>query len=185
MIRPAKPKDAPQAIPLIIQAVGRIALTLTGAATLNEASPVLEAWFVRERNRHSYQNTIVFDQNGILAGLVVAYDGASARGLDEPLEIEAAARLGKPNHVITTEAESNEFYLDTLSVHSEFQGRGLGRQLIEAIFPVARQHRRDRIGLLVKAENSGAQRLYQSLEFEQVGQKLIGEHPYGYWVRRL
>ena len=66
MIRPAKPKDAPQAIPLIIQAVGRIALTLTGAATLNEASPVLEAWFVRERNRHSYQNTIVFDQNGIL-----------------------------------------------------------------------------------------------------------------------
>jgi ribosomal protein S18 acetylase RimI-like enzyme len=152
---------------------------------LNEASVILECWFVRQKNRHSYENTLIADEGGILAGLVVTYDGARAREMDEPLERAAASLLGTTDYRITTEAEPDEFYLDTVSVHPDFQGRGLGRELIEAACTLARQQGRDRIGLLVETQNVGAQRLYERLGFVETNHRKILGHPYIHRVRAL
>ena len=42
MIRSAIPEDAPEAVPLIVEAIGSIALVLTGTQVLREAIPILE-----------------------------------------------------------------------------------------------------------------------------------------------
>jgi ribosomal protein S18 acetylase RimI-like enzyme len=185
MIRPAIPEDAPFAIPLIIQAIGVIAMSLTGTNNLAEASAILECWFGRKKNRHSFENTLVADEAGVLAGLVVAYDGGRARELDEPLERAAASLLGTTEYRISIESEPGEFYLDAVSVHPNFQGRGLGRQLIDAVCALAQQQGRDRIGLLVETKNLRAQRLYERLGFVEAGKRTILGHAYIHRVREL
>jgi ribosomal protein S18 acetylase RimI-like enzyme len=185
MIRQAIPDDANEAAPLIMQAIGVIALALTGASNDLEAVKLLKDWFRREGNRHSYQNTLVEELDGRVAGIVVAYPGKGARQLDLPLEQAAAVRRGEPDYRIETEAEPDEFYLDTVSVNPAFQGQGVGRHLIESIYELARRNGYQEVGLLAEIGNLGAQRLYQRLGFEKKTEKLMGQHWYVRLRRRL
>jgi len=59
MIRPAVSEDAPQAVPLIFEAIGSIAFVLTGTEVLAEAMSILENFFEQEGNRLSYKTTLV------------------------------------------------------------------------------------------------------------------------------
>src|SRR5260370_13972839 len=153
MIRSAIPEDAPEAVPLIVEAIGSIALVLTGTQVLQEAIPILEQFFGEPANRVSYQNTQVLEDSEAkgepirkIVGVTVSYDGSVARKLDEPLEKAASLRSGLSDYQIPTEAEPNEFYLDTVSADPGCQGRGFGRQLIEALYEHGRQLRRLGIG---------------------------------------
>ena len=72
MIRQATPGDGPKAIPLILEAIGSIAFILTGTTDRKEAASILEDFFRWEGNRVSYQNTLVLEEDGELAGMKVA-----------------------------------------------------------------------------------------------------------------
>jgi ribosomal protein S18 acetylase RimI-like enzyme len=200
MIRPAVPGDAPSAVPLILQAIGSIAFVLTGTNNREDADPILDGFFRRKDNRVSYQNTLVMEdvenvversREGSLErsrevlGVALIYDGSIARALDEPLEKAAIQRSGLSDYRIPTEAEPSEFYLDTISIDPKYQGRGFGRDLIEASCEQARRLGRDRIGLLVDIENSGAKRLYERLDFRTKGRKQIAGYEYFHMVRDL
>jgi putative acetyltransferase len=56
----------------------------------------------------------------------------------------------------------------TVAVHPDFQGRGLGRRLFEALFEAARalEPRIERVELYVRAGHTDAVRLYERLGFE-------------------
>src|SRR5882762_4728031 len=200
MIRPAVPGDAPRAVPLILQAIGSIAFVLTGTNNREDADRTLDGFFRRKDNRVSYQNTLVMEdlenvversREGSLersrevVGVALIYDGSIARALDGPLEKAAIQRSGLSDYRIPTEAEPSEFYLDTISVDPKCQGRGFGRDLIEASCEQARRLGRDRIGLLVDIGNSGAKRLYERLEFRTQGRKQIAGYEYFHMVRDL
>jgi putative acetyltransferase len=59
-----------------------------------------------------------------------------------------------------------------IMVHDEFQGRGIGRQLMEALLDIADNYLDlVRVELLVYADNEGAVRLYESLGFRHEGIK--------------
>jgi len=192
MIRPAVPGDAPRAVPLILQAIGSIAFVLTGTNNREDADRILDGFFRRKDNRVSYQNTLVMEdlENVVersreVVGVALIYDGSIARALDGPLEKAAVQTSGLSDYRIPTEAEPSEFYLDTISVDPKCQGRGFGRDLIEASCEQARRLGRDRIGLLVDIENSGAKRLYERLEFHTQGRKQIAGYEYFHMVRDL
>ncbi len=192
MIRPAVPGDAPSAVPLILEAIGSIAFVLTGTNNREDAGRILDGFFRRKGNRVSYQNTLVMEdvENVVersreVVGVALIYDGSIARSLDEPLEKAAIQRSGLSDYRIPTEAELSEFYLDTISVDPKCQGRGFGRDLIEASCEQARRLGRDRIGLLVDIENSGAKRLYERLDFRTKGRKQIAGYEYFHMVRDL
>src|SRR6266404_1438871 len=192
MIRPAVPGDAPRAVPLILQAIGSIAFVLTGTNNREDADRILDGFFRRKDNRVSYQNTLVMEdlENVVersreVVGGARIYDGSIARALDEPLEKAAIQKSGLSDYRIPTEAEPSEFYLDTISVDPKCQGRGFGRDLIEASCEQARKCGRDRIGLLVDIENSGANRLYERLGFRTQGRKQIAGYEYFHMVRDL
>ena len=198
MIRPAVPSDASEAVPLILNAIGSIAFVLTGTSDRKQAGFILDQFFRQKDNRVSYQNTLVLEDSSDersregslersreVVGVALIYDGSVARILDEPLEKAAIQKSGLPDYRIPTEAEPSEFYLDTISVDPKCQGRGLGRDLIEASCEHARKLGRDRIGLLVDIENSGAKRLYERLGFRTQGRKQIAGDEYFHMIRNL
>jgi len=192
MIRPAVPGDAPRTVPLILQAIGSIAFVLTGTNDREDADRILDGFFRRKDSRVSYQNTLVMEdvknvveRSREVVGVALIYDGSIARALDGPLEKAAVQTSGLSDYRIPTEAEPSEFYLDTISVDPKCQGRGFGRDLIEASCEQARRLGRDRIGLLVDIGNSGAKRLYERLEFRTQGRKQIAGYEYFHMVRDL
>jgi ribosomal protein S18 acetylase RimI-like enzyme len=192
MIRSAIPEDAPEAVPLIVEAIGSIALVLTGTQVLREAIPILEQFFGEPANRVSYQNTQVLEDSEAkgepirkIVGVTVSYDGSVARKLDEPLEKAASLRSGLSDYQIPTEAEPDEFYLDTVSVDPSCQGRGFGRQLIEAVYERGRRSGHNRIGLLVDVVNPAAMRLYERLRFRVDKRRHLAGAEYFHMVRDL
>jgi ribosomal protein S18 acetylase RimI-like enzyme len=181
MIRSAVPEDAPEAVPLIVEAIGSIALVLTGTQVLREAILILEQFFQEPANRISYENTLVLEDSEATAGplrkivgVTVSYDGSVARKLDEPLEKAASLQSGLSDYQIPTEAEPDEFYLDTVSVDPSCQGRGFGRR-----------SGHNRIGLLVDVVNPAAMRLYERLQFRVVKRRHLAGAEYFHMVRDL
>jgi ribosomal protein S18 acetylase RimI-like enzyme len=191
MIRPATSDDALDAVPLILEAIGSIAFVLTGTKVLAEAMSILEGFFEEEGNRVSHKNALVIEEpesalgDRRILGVAISYDGAVARQLDQPLEEAAKLHSGVSNYSIPTEAEPDEFYLDTVSVNRNYQGRGIGRQLIEAVCEQGRQLGRSRVGLLVEVTNPDAKRLYERLQFRVNKQRELAGGEYFHMVRDL
>jgi ribosomal protein S18 acetylase RimI-like enzyme len=190
VIRPAVPSDASEAVPLILNAIGSIAFVLTGTTDRKEAGFILDQFFRQKGNRVSYENALVLEDSSVersrnVVGVALVYDGSVARILDEPLEKAAIQKSGLSDYRIPTEAEPSEFYLDTVSVDPNCQGRGFGRDLIEASCEHARELAHNRIGLLVDIGNLGAMRLYQRLEFRVAGRKQIAGDEYFHMIRNL
>jgi ribosomal protein S18 acetylase RimI-like enzyme len=185
MIRQAVPSDAAKAVPLILQAIGDIAFVLTGTTDRLETASILDDFFGQEGTRISYENALVMEEEGELVGLAILYDGAEARALDAPLERAAAKKSGDSNYCIPTEPEGSEFYLDTLSVSSRYQGKGYGRKLVEAVCDRARKLGHRRIALLAAVDHAPAIRLYERLGFSTDYVKRIAGEEYFHMVRNL
>jgi ribosomal protein S18 acetylase RimI-like enzyme len=206
VIRPAVPSDASEAVPLILNAIGSIAFVLTGTTDRKEAEFILDQFFGQKGNRVSYENALVLEDSSVersrndlpergrqgflersreVVGVALVYDGSIARILDEPLEKAAIRKSGLSDYRIPTEAEPSEFYLDTVSIDPNCQGRGFGRDLIEASCEHARKLGHNRIGLLVDIGNSRAMRLYERLEFRVAGRKQIAGDEYFHMIRNL
>jgi ribosomal protein S18 acetylase RimI-like enzyme len=206
VIRPAVPSDASEAVPLILNAIGSIAFVLTGTTDRKEAEFILDQFFRQKGNRVSYENALVLEDSSVersrndlpergrqgflersreVVGVALVYDGSIARILDEPLEKAAIRKSGLSDYRIPTEAEPSEFYLDTVSIDPNCQGRGFGRDLIEASCEHARKLGHNRIGLLVDIGNSRAMRLYERLEFRVAGRKQIAGDEYFHMIRNL
>jgi ribosomal protein S18 acetylase RimI-like enzyme len=183
MVRQSVRADAAKVVPLILQAIGDIALVLTGTNDSQEAASILADFFGQEDSRISYRNTLVLEEEGEVVGMAIFYDGAKARELDEPLERAAAERSGDSKYHIPTEPETSEFYLDTLSVSPLSQGKGYGRKLIEAWCDRAREIGHHRLALLVDVENAAAKRLYERLGFCADYTKWIGGREYFHMAR--
>jgi ribosomal protein S18 acetylase RimI-like enzyme len=191
MIRPAISDDAHEAVPLILEAIGSIVFVLAGTKILAEAMSILESFFEQENNRVSYKNTLVIEEletrigDRTIVGVAISYDGTLARKLDEPLEEAARLKCGLSDYSIPTEAEPDEFYLDTVSVNRNYQGQGIGRQLIEAVCEEGRRLGRNRVGLLVDVTNSDAKRLYERLQFRVDKQRELAGEKYFHMIRDL
>ena len=66
-------------------------------------------------------------------------------------------------------AAAGEAHILNVAVHPEYQGRGLGRQLMHFLLDTAREHQADTVFLEVRPSNRTAIRLYDSMGFNQVG----------------
>ncbi|RZK14294.1 MAG: GNAT family N-acetyltransferase, partial [Pedobacter sp.] len=83
MIRTAKPTDAAQVAPLIIQAMGSLASKF---ANSNDTKVILDLFihfFQQQNNQYSYQNTLVFEEDDQILGALNAYDGGKLLELRE------------------------------------------------------------------------------------------------------
>src|SRR5690606_34922964 len=82
------------------------------------------------------------------------------------------------NRILLPEKETGkgEFYIDTLSVDTAHQGKGLGTKLLHYLINEMVQKEGKTIGLLVDLKNPRAKKLYTKTGFKVVGQKALLGH---------
>ncbi|WP_293789613.1 GNAT family N-acetyltransferase [uncultured Pedobacter sp.] len=170
MIRSAKPEDAPQVVPLLLQAMGELAPKLTQAKDQDTIDHIFEHFFQQQGNQYSYENTLVFEEAGKVLGSITAYDGAKLIELRKPFLTYLNLPDAKDKH-LDAETQSGEFYLDSISVTAGAQGKGIGKQLIKAGLTWGEQSGHKNIGLLVEQHNHRALKLYQQMGFEIQNEK--------------
>jgi ribosomal protein S18 acetylase RimI-like enzyme len=76
---------------------------------------------------------------------------------------------GKIEHPTPLPASAHVWHVTGLAVDPDFEGRGAGRALVEALIDLARERGGRRITLRVFAPNERARRLYERVGFEVEG----------------
>ena len=123
-----------------------------------------------EDSQYSYKNTLVAMSNdGILVGILVAYDGADVKRLRKRFIEEAIVAFGIDYSAMDLETEEGEFYLDSLAVSNQYRGKGIASKLLEAANSLA-------VGLLCDKGNPKAERLYTKVGFQYVNDTTWGDH---------
>lgn len=171
MIRQAEPADAEQVVPLIIQAMGHLAVKFANSDKPEVITRLFTHFFKEKANQYSYQNTLVYLADNEILGAINAYDGAKLQSLKSPFLVYLSENHGLIDFKSENEAESDEFYLDTISVNAKAQGKGIGKALINAGIDWAKKLGHVKTGLLVEPENIKALKLYQHKGFEIENEK--------------
>ncbi|WP_185148023.1 GNAT family N-acetyltransferase [Peribacillus simplex] len=184
-IRKATPEDADKAAILTRLAIKEIAEVLTGETEEERILYVLADLFRKSGNRISYENTFVSEHDGQVSGLIIAYHGKDAESLDKPIVKRLRTKMKDPSVTLDKEAEMKDFYLDTLCVDPNFQGKGIGSALIQYVEGYAKQKGYPRVSLVVENENEGANRLYSRLGYEEMKTITISGHDFGYMVKEI
>ncbi len=184
-IRPARPEDFKQVAPLIVQAMEVLACTFTNTKEPQKTIPLFEHFFQQPANQYSFENTLVYEENSEIAGSITAYDGALLPLYREPFLEYIAINYNVKDLVIENETLKGELYIDTLSVYSKHQGKGIGSKLLRAIKERAEKEGHKKLGLLVDFKNPSAKKLYSALGFETVGKKQLGNSVYEHLQLKL
>lgn len=171
MIRPAKPADSTFVVPLIIQAMGTLAGKFANSNDPEVIYALFDHFFHQEENQYSYQNTLVFEEDGEVLGAINAYDGGKLLSLRKPFFRELKEKYRIANFNPEPETQAGEFYLDTISVHPKAQGKGIGKALIDAGINWAERSGHGKVGLLVDIENHKALKLYEKMGFMILNEK--------------
>ncbi|WP_340019213.1 GNAT family N-acetyltransferase [Paenibacillus sp. FSL H3-0457] len=184
LIRPARIEDADQVIPLLYQAIGDIAYALAGEADHEKAMQILQEFYVQENNRISYRHVTVMEQDGLIAGILVAYDGGEADRLDQPI-LDRPERSREEKYALVKETRPGEYYLDTLSVSEAYQGQGIGRALMAAFEQQGRDLGHSQVSLIVERDNGRALMLYERQGYVKDDVIVIAGHEYNHMVKPI
>ncbi len=171
-IRPAQKSDYKTVASFIIQAMEDMAMKFTQSHDLEKAYPLFEYFFQQEGNQYSFENTLVFVENEEVFGSITGYNGEKLEKLRQSFLDYLSENYGYTD-IPENETESGEFYLDTVSVSPNHQGKGIGRKLIEAMILQAKEKGFEKVGLLVDVENPAAKKLYERIGFQVVGTKSL------------
>jgi ribosomal protein S18 acetylase RimI-like enzyme len=168
MIRQATQEDAELVIQLMYTAIGGIAHTLSGTDNVEDTMRVLASFFRQRGNRISFENVLVKEVKGRVIAFMLAYHGSRAKELDLPF-LSRLRDIGQLSPWIEREARQDEYYLDCVAVDSDFQGRGIGTELLHLFERNALELGYPKIMLLVDEENVPAQLLYKKLGYTEDG----------------
>ncbi|XOI98318.1 GNAT family N-acetyltransferase [Paenibacillus polymyxa] len=184
LIRPARIEDADQVIPLLYQAIGDIAYSLAGEADHEKVMQILQAFYVQEDNRISYRHVTVMEQDRLIAGILVAYDGGEADRLDQPI-LDRPGRSLDEKYALVKETRPGEYYLDTLSVSEAYQGQGIGRALMAAFEQQGSDLGHSQVSLIVERDNGRALMLYERQGYVKDDVIVIAGHEYNHMVKPI
>lgn len=181
IIRQAVPEDAHQIAPLVIQAMEDMVLRFTKSKDLKEGFKLFELFIRQPGTQYSYENTLVADDQGEICGSVTGYDGSKLNQLREPF-LKYIQKEYKFDGIVENETETGEFYIDTISVSSHHQRKGIGEKLIRAMIERGEKLGFLKIGLLVDVQNPNAKKLYLKLGFKAEGLKNLLDGKYEHLV---
>ena len=145
--------------------------------TLVDFHQMMERLIKMDDSQYSYLNTMVAtNSEGIITGILVAYDGARLKELRRQFIKEAIVSFGIDYSAMDSETEGGEFYIDSLAVSSNFRGKGIAKMLLKAVIEKGREMGLPAVGLLVDKGNPKAERLYADMGFEYVNDAVWGGH---------
>ena len=173
IVREARREDAATIAQAVAMAIGdKVALR---AYCGDDYLAVLVEMAAREDTQYSWQNGLIAEVDGLVAGAVVGYDGGRLGVLREGTFAVLRELLGR-TPTIVDETEVGEYYLDSVAVLPEFRGLGVGRELVAAFCEKAFSEGHERVGLIVDFDNPQAEKLYTSLGFRRINSRPFFTH---------
>lgn len=176
IIRKANQEDANPITNYLLLAMEAIVYEFIGQKDPITAREFLHHFVKQEANQYSYQNCLVVEDEGEIVAAVNIYDGSKLKQLRAPIAQYIKTQFLKDFNP-TDETQEGEFYIDTLGVHPNQQGKGIGAKLLRHVINYYVYENKQAVGLLVDEDNLNAQRLYLKLGFEPVGELVLeGKH---------
>jgi ribosomal protein S18 acetylase RimI-like enzyme len=177
-IRLARLEDADLAADLIYLSMGVEVDWLFGQEPNYPTHEVLCRLYQRKNNRASHLFAYLASWDGQPAGLLLAYPGRLLPRLDRLTGLHLAQIFGLggvlrlvrriPAYLDLVETEADEFYISNLAVFPAFQGRGIGKALLDYAEIVARSVGLHKCSLIVTYAHEPARRLYEKLGYRTV-----------------
>lgn len=172
IIRKAIIQDSEIIAEHIFLAMEDILYEFIGTKDLIKTKAFLNYFVERENNQYSYTNCFVAENENEIVGSINIYDGAQLELLRKPIQLYIKKYFSLDFHP-ENETQQGEFYIDTFGVSTQYQGKGIGTELLKFIIENYCLQNQQTIGLLVDEENPNAEKLYLSLGFEFVGIKTL------------
>lgn len=187
MIRYAKKSDAAAIAPLVLVILEDMELPFVKKYGVKKTLALLEESVAIPDYRYGYERALVKEVDGKVAGVTYGYPASAEKNIDAPL-IPLLAKFDIPNETrLFTDSETidPEWYLDSISVSSEFRGQGIGGELLNALPMIAKRDGENIIGLSVDVNNPGAKRLYERNGFKTITQTMIAGHHYDHMQKLI
>ena len=172
IIREATIADSELLASYLLLAMDDIVYKFIGRKDYLAAKNLMLHFVKREQNQYSYQNCLVIETNGKIIAAINCYDGAKLIQLREPVKQYIKTNFNKDFNP-EDETQAGEYYIDSLGVNPEWQGKGIGSKLLKFLIEKHVVRNGQTLGLLVDDENPDAKRLYLKLGFKPVGKKFL------------
>lgn len=182
IIRTASKDEAPVIAELLMMAWPVEDIMASNGISYAELHETVAAIVALPGTIYSYEHTFVAEADGRVIGAMCGYDGADYQALKQPIvdalgEDSEFARLQK--------TEAGEYYLDSVGVHPDFRGRGIGSKLFEAQIARAAEQGHGRVGLIVDVDKPEAEALYERLGFSYLDDKDFFGHKMKHMIHKL
>ncbi|HEV7333718.1 MAG TPA: GNAT family N-acetyltransferase [Flavisolibacter sp.] len=174
MIRKGTREDSEAITNCLLQAMNEIVYSLIGEQDSGKAKEFMQHFVERKANQYSYQNCWVVEVNQEIVAAVNVYNGADLHRLREPV-LAYLRSCFKRTLIPEDETGAGEYYIDSLGVIPDYQGIGIGSQVLQFLIDKYVTENGKTLGLLVDEENVQAKRLYLRLGFTFAGEKTLLE----------
>lgn len=182
IIREARKDEAPVIAELLMMAWPVEDIMTSNGISYEELHETVTAIVSLPASIYSYEHTFVAEVDGRVAGAMCGYDGADYQVLKQPI-VDA---LGEDSEFARLqETEAGEYYLDSVGVHPDFRGRGIGSKLFEAQIARAAEQGHSRVGLIVDVDKPEAEALYERLGFSYHDDKDFFGHKMKHMIHKL
>ncbi len=129
LIRKAVETDALRIADILFLAMETILYDFMGKTCRTEALTVMQDLVSVPGNQYSYTNCWVAEGDSGVVGAVAVYDGARLSELRRPVAEYIRSRFGADFNP-ADETEAGEYYVDSLGVRPDQQGKGIGASLL-------------------------------------------------------
>lgn len=188
MIRLAQPKDASEAMDLVMIVLRDMELEVFNKISEEQVKELLVTAFVDKPNyRYGFKNALVKEIDNQVAGVAFGYPDYIETSIDDDF-IQLLLENGlTEEHKFFHELETfkNEWYLDTLVTSPNFRGQGVARELLDSLSTIAKEKECPAIGLNVDKVNESARRIYLNNGFSKVGEIDIANHRYDHLQKNV
>jgi ribosomal protein S18 acetylase RimI-like enzyme len=172
MVRKAHISDAEFVAECLLLAMENIVYAFIGICDRDKALEFMQYFAGRPNNQYSYENCWVAIEKGRIVAVVNIYNGADLQKLRTPV-LDYIEKQYNRKLVPEDETQAGEYYIDTLGVFPEYQGKGVGTILLNFLKNEYAEKRSEMLGLLVDENNPLAKKLYLKLGFKLVDKKTL------------
>lgn len=177
VFRPATSDDAVVIAQLTMMAAdGLVEFLMDDLVPDTSSQQLLTSMIASETGEASYHNTEVAVHNTVVIGIAQTYPAEKHRITEEMRSFFPQERLDLLEDFFNSRVE-NSLFLDTLAVAPEYQGQGIGTQLIHRVKQKAKALGYLSVSLITWANNRQAIELYQRQGFQPIKSIQVGQHP--------
>lgn len=187
MIRKATKADAQQMAPFIMIIWQDMELAILKKYPKELLQKVLVEAICAEDYRFSYRNTLVYELDGKVAGLLCGYKGEL-----EPTVDEAWSKVGikyglamEDKVFIDRETFAGEWYIDSIVTDPKYRGRQIATQLLDAAKQLAAEVGEVKLGLNCDENNPKAKKLYERMGFMSMMKMQLSGHMYHHMQKSI